>query len=426
MAHISTHKPTLGQRFFGILFLILAAGAHLESMYINGQYGYESGTGENYGAAALFIMADVAKFWLLPAISVGVWSLGMKTTLRGLWLLCLFTSIWAAANRYVDENASELFSSRTKSAALLTSQSDSESKRLERADINAKIAAIATTVDQKTAEQDVKRLEDAQDDARKAKEKQEEAAEKFHRNNGVACDNNGTCREALASRRRDYQAAQKAVAAAQNRLGEVRRRTELETRRDKLDAELLGLKAEVGAATKDTKKKDGIVQLAVNCFGVDEARAAFRIAVGKAILFIGLLEGLIFLAEPGSKRLWPHKELSEPENSPEVLAPLTEREAVMCPIVEPIASGQGKRGVKGEEMSGDELRTLRKKMGKTQPKMVEHLASLRKDGVSLSIYRKWEQGTSAVPSDVTEFFRSGKEAVIPKTAFRPTLVVKKG
>lgn len=392
MTHVSTRAPTLKQRLLGLLFLALAAMAHIASTYINGQYGYESGGGENYGSAILFVMADIAKFWLLPAIGVGIWSFGMRITLRGLWLLCLVTSIWAATSRYVDQNASELFSSRTKSAALHASRADDESRRAERAELSARISAITTEVDQGTAEQDVRRTETVQSEALRAKNAQEKIANQFLANNGVACNHNSRCRDDSAARDKEYQASADAVALAQKRLGEVRRRGELEAKRDRLDKELAGLKIEVATISKDAKKQDGIVQLAVNWLGVDETRATFHIAVGKAILFIGLLEGLIFLVKPGSELLWPHVEEPTIEVSEQRSEPLTERGAPPCPINKPIAAKTVEEGKSGSGITAAELKAMRKALGKTQPQMAAEV------GKSLSMYRKYEQGSHPIPN----------------------------
>lgn len=397
MRQDSIRRATRGQVISGGTMLIFAGAAGTIGLIINFRFGFASGAGANYLAAGLFATADCAKFGLLLMIGAGSWTLRMRATLWSIWALCLMASLWAATNSYINENAAELFQSQAKADELRGARTDSAGIRNELDLLRPRIDALGDVVD-------IAALEGAASmTAAAARREMGRAVDA-----GISCD-----------ARRDCAKAQAAAEQAKSRFDGMTKRAEqraaLEGRRAQLETALANLKSEVHNTTREGKAHaPGLAQLASMWLGWSESTVGQGIGLVKAVLFIGLIEGLIFLAEPGISLLFPH----QPEPLPEpTVAPVIVEPVPVAPAAEPAVQVATKR----VGMTGNELRELRASLGLTQQQMADRC------GANLSTYLKWEHAYEApIPKKAATLVTATEERLAEQSSGGVVVKLRRG
>ena len=373
----------LGQGLTGAALLIFATGASVVSLTINYRYGMQTGA----TAAAIFLLADGAKFGLLTAIGAGQWSTSTKATLWAVWLACFATSLFAASNAYIDENAAELFERGHKAVAYAEAQTDLADARSELNGIRQQLAGL-TVPDAvgltDLAAQAKARLAKAEGDAAKADGDVRKA--RTARNSG---------REEAASRAKATASSEATLARADlaritGQLADAKRRDELEKRRGALEARLSDARGEVKTTAANAKGQAlGVVRLVSHFTGRDAGEVGQDIGLIKAGLFITLMEALILLAAPGVALLlaaiWPAGG-SQPVPVKETPA----HPAAACPATRARQTARRKapkpRSASKPAMTGTEIVALRGALGESQE------AFAKRFSVDPRTVRRWENG----------------------------------
>lgn len=337
----------IGQVLTGAAMLVFAIGASAVSLTINFNYGLQTSS----TAAAIFVLSDGAKIVLLVAIGGRVWPASTRTVLWSVWVACFSTSLWAAGNAYIEENAADLFSRGHRAEAYAEGKADVADARAELAGIRMQISSI--TVPDSAAIADLA----AQARARIAK----------------------TRGEALAVARAE-------LAGITTQLGEAKRRDDLEKRRAALEARLAEARGEVKASGNDAKGQAlGVVRLLAQVTGGDANAIGQRIGLVKAALFIVLLEMLILLAAPGAAMLAPAGRPVEALKAGNDAGEPSGTAAVNVARLDAVRADKP-RLASAPIMTAPELAALRKAFGESQEVFAKRFA------VSTRTISRWERG----------------------------------